>query len=96
MKQTINAKRNYLYNVISELVATLIPLITTPYVTRVLDKDGMGAYGYVMTVAAYFVLFAGFGIKAYGNRCIAAARDDKAARDRTFSSIFYLQLSLSL
>lgn len=96
MKPTVNAKRNYLYNVLCELVTTLIPLITTPYVTRVLDRDGMGAYGYVMTVASYFVLFAGFGIKAYGNRCIAACRDDDDARNRTFSSIFYLQLSLSL
>lgn len=96
MKQQINAKRNYLYNVISELITTLIPLITTPYVTRILDRDGMGAYGYAMTVAAYFVLFAGFGIKVYGNRCIAAVRDDPDAKNRTFSSIFYLQLGLSL
>ncbi len=93
---TVNAKRNYLYNVLCELVTTLIPLITTPYVTRMLDRDGMGSYNYVMTIASYFVLFAGFGIKAYGNRCIAASRDDKNARNRTFSSIFYLQLCLSL
>ena len=90
-----NTKKNYLYNVICELVTTLIPLLTTPYVTRILGRGGMGSYQYVLTVASYFVLFANFGVKAYGNRCIAAAKDDPAERNRVFSGIFSQQLMLS-
>ena len=90
-----NTKKNYLYNVICELVTTLIPLLTTPYVTRILGRGGMGSYQYVLTVASYFVLFANFGVKAYGNRCIAAAKDDPDARNRVFSGIFSQQLMLS-
>ena len=92
----MNTRRNYFYNVLSELITTLIPLITTPYVTRILGTDGMGAYNYVLTIASYFVLFANFGIKVYGNRCIAQVRDDPDARNRVFSGIFRLQLCLSL
>lgn len=92
----MNTKRNYLYNVLSELITTLIPLVTTPYAARILGTDGLGAYQYVMTVASYFVLFANFGIKAYGNRCIAQARDDAEERNRIFSGIFRLQRCLSL
>ena len=92
----MNTKRNYFYNVLSELITTLIPLVTTPYVTRILGTDGMGAYNYVLTVASYFVLFANFGIKVYGSRCIAQVRDDPDARNRTFSEIFRLQISVSV
>lgn len=95
MKPTVNTKKNYLYNVICELVTTLIPLITTPYVTRILGRGGMGSYQYVLTIASYFVLFANFGVKAYGNRCIAQAKDDPDARNRVFSGIFSQQLMLS-
>ena len=95
MNPSTNTKKNYLYNVICELVTTLIPLITTPYVTRILGRGGMGAYQYVLTIASYFVLFANFGVKAYGNRCIAQAKDDPAARSRVFSGIFSQQLMLS-
>ena len=95
MNPSVNTKKNYLYNVICELVTTLIPLITTPYVTRILGRGGMGSYQYVLTVASYFVLFANFGVKAYGNRCIAQAKDDCDARNRIFSGIFSQQLMLS-
>lgn len=95
MNPTTNTKKNYLYNVICELVTTLIPLITTPYVTRILGRGGMGSYQYVLTIASYFVLFANFGVKAYGNRCIAASKDDPHVRNRVFSGIFSQQLILS-
>ena len=95
MNPTTNTKKNYLYNVICELVTTLIPLLTTPYVTRILGRGGMGSYQYVLTVASYFVLFANFGVKAYGNRCIAQAKDDPDARNRVFSGIFSQQVLLS-
>ena len=95
MNPSTNTKKNYLYNVICELVTTLIPLITTPYVTRILGRGGMGSYQYVLTIASYFVLFANFGVKAYGNRCIAQAKDDPDERSRVFSGIFSQQLMLS-
>ncbi len=96
MQTNTNTKRNYLYNVICELVTTLIPLLTMPYVTRVLGVGGMGSYQYVQTIASYFVLFANCGVKAYGNRCIAAAKDDPDKRNRVFSGIFSQQVLLSL
>lgn len=95
MNKATSTKRNYLYNVISELLTTLIPLITMPYVTRVLGRGGIGSYQYVQTIASYFVLFANCGVKAYGNRCIAQAKDDPCARNRVFSGIFYQQVFLS-
>ncbi len=91
----MSTKKNYFYNVLCELITTLIPLITTPHVTRILGRGGMGSYAYVTTVASYFVLFANFGVKTYGNRCIASAGEDREARSRVFSGIYCQQLILS-
>ena len=63
--------KNYLYNAGYQLLTVLLPLITTPYVTRTLTKAGYGIYSYTYANIQYFVLLAGMGITIYGNREIA-------------------------
>ena len=89
-------RSNFLYNVTYQLLLILLPLITTPYISRVLGADGIGTYSYTYTVANYFVLVAMLGVKNYGNRSIAAVRDDRRRLSRTFWQIYVLQFWCAL
>ena len=54
---TVSVKKNYIYNLIYQLFAFIVPVITTPYISRVLSADGVGAVSYTTSVVTYFVLF---------------------------------------
>lgn len=74
----ISIKANFIYSLLNKAVAVLIPILITPYLSRVLEPDGNGVISYVNSIASYFVLVANLGIETYGQRTIAAHRDDKA------------------
>ena len=89
-------RKNFIYNLFYQILTILMPLITTPYLARVLGADRTGNYSYAYSIAYYFVLFAMLGLNNYGNREIARCRDDIEARSRKFWSIYAMQLSTSL
>lgn len=64
-------KRNFLYNTFYQVLTILIPLITTPYLTRTLGAAGIGEYSYAYSIAYYFVMLMQLGLNNYGNREIA-------------------------
>lgn len=63
----------------------VIPLVTTPYLSRVLGADGNGQYSYSASIVSYFTLFAAMGTATYGQREISYVRDDK----KKLSSVFW-------
>lgn len=87
--------KNFLYNIAYQILVVLMPLITSPYVSRVLGAPNLGVYTYTYSVADYFILFAMLGIKNYGNRQIAKVRDDRAQTSATFVNMYSLQLIIS-
>ena len=87
--------KNFLYNVTYQLLLIILPLITTPYISRVLGSGGVGTYTYTYTIANYFVLAAMLGVKNYGNRSTAAVRDSRQLLSRTFWEIYGLQFLCS-
>ncbi|MCU9613187.1 flippase [Caldibacillus lycopersici] len=87
-----NIKLNFIYNSIYQIAAIVIPVITTPYVSRVLGADGIGEYSYAFSIAYYFMLFIKLGLNNYGNRIVASLRDDRAKLSQTFFSIFVMQI----
>ncbi len=87
-----SVKKNYLYNLIYQVIIILIPLITTPYVSRVLTSSGVGLYSYTNSIATYFILFGSLGISLYAQREIAYLRDNKQKRSNTFFELFILRL----
>ena len=89
-------KKNFLYNVLYQILLIVLPLITTPYISRVLGVVGIGMYTYTYTIANYFVLAAMLGVKNYGNRKIAFVRDNPARLSRTFWEIYDLQFFCAL
>lgn len=70
-------KKNYFLNLIKTATSMLFPLITFTYASRVLLADGIGKVNFSDSIAAYFCLIAGLGIRNYGIREAAKVRDDK-------------------
>lgn len=67
-KKTI---KNYIYNLSYQILLVIAPLITSPYISRVLQPAGIGIYSYTITIASAFALFAAMGVNTYGQREIA-------------------------
>lgn len=85
-------QKNILYNVLYQILLVILPLITAPYISRTLGATAVGVYSYTYSVAYYFLLIAMLGIGNHGNRSIAAVRDDRKKLNKTFSSIYSLQV----
>lgn len=84
-------QKNFLYNVAYQILLVVLPLVTAPYIARVLGPEAVGIYSYTNSVAYYFLLAATLGIAVHGNRSVAKVRDDKNTLNQTFSGIFALQ-----
>lgn len=91
-----NIKKNYIYNLSYQIVLLIAPLITIPYVSKVLGADGIGTVSYVESVASYFVLFATFGIPTYGQRETSYAQDSKERRSIVFWNAKALSVLFSI
>lgn len=89
-------RRNYLYSMAWQLASILTPLVTAPYVARVLGTEGVGTYSYVLSVATVFSLFAALGLGAYGLREVSRVRDDGAATARLFWELTLLRFATTL
>ena len=88
-------KKNYLYNLIYQILSLLVPLITTPYLSRILGANGIGTVSYIESIVSYFVLFAVMGINLYGQREISYCRDDLLKRTHVFWETKILQVMSS-
>ena len=88
----MSTRKNTLYNMAYRLFSMLLPLITAPYLSRVVGTEGVGLYGYAWAISYTFGLIGLLGLENYGPRAIAQSRDDRAALDRTFSGIWQMQL----
>lgn len=85
MKKSI--AKNYIYNLIYQMLTILLPLVTTPYLSRVLGAEPIGIYGYTISIVTYFILFGSLGVAMYGQRQIAYQQQDKTARSKSFWEI---------
>ena len=72
-----NPKKNFIYNLIYQMLILVIPLVTAPYLASVVGAKGVGIYSYTYSIVYYFMLLTLLGVNNYGNRSIAKARDDK-------------------
>lgn len=85
--------KNYLYNVGYNILILLTPLLTVPYISRVLGPTGVGINATTNSVITYFLLAGTFGITIYGNREIAFIREDFEKRSQVFWEIELLQIT---
>ncbi len=85
-----SVKYNFIMNFIMTASSILFPLITFPYVSRVLLPAGNGKIAFVSSVTAYFTLFASLGIPTYGIRACAKVRDDREQLSKTVQEILII------
>lgn len=83
--------KNFLYNIIYQIFIFIIPLIITPYISRILGVDNIGIYSYSYSIIYYFMLITMLGINNYGSRNIAKLSNKKEQMSEEFCSIYYLQ-----
>lgn len=84
--------KNYLYNLGYQVLIILLPLVTTPYVSRVLGAKGIGTYGYTNSITQYFILFGCIGLNLYGQREIAYYQNDIQKRSKVFFELLLLRI----
>lgn len=89
-------KKNYIYNLMYEILAIITPMITAPYAARVLGAQGVGANAYVGSFVSYFAIFAVTGTTTYGKRKIAENQQNIENRSRDFWEIFLFRTICTL
>ena len=95
MKQQKSLKKNFLMNALLTTSSFLFPLITFPYVSRVLLPGGNGKVTAAVSLVSYFSLLAQLGIPTYGVRVCAKIRDDRQALTRTVHELMGINLVMS-
>lgn len=84
----LNAALNGLRNILN----LIFPLITFPYVTRVLSVSGIGEYNFANSIVSYFLMLAGLGVSKYGVREGAKYRDDIEKESKFVSEVFTINM----
>ena len=85
--------KNYAYNLSYQLLVIILPIITTPYVTRVFSSADLGTYGYFNSIVTYFILLATLGVANYGTKEISGHRKDIR---KNFWGIYTLQFGATI
>ena len=89
-------KKNYFFNLFYQILTIITPLITAPYVSRILDPDGIGLQSYANSIVSYFIMFASLGIASFAQREIAYDQDNREKRTEVFWNAKALSLITSL
>lgn len=74
----------------------IFPLITFPYVSRILLPIGTGKVSFATSVISYFAMFAQLGIPTYGIRACAKVRDNRKKLSKTAQEIFIINIIMSI
>ena len=95
MKNSV--KKNYIYNLVYQILVIFLPLITAPYISRVLGAENIGIYSYTTSIVSYFILLGSLGIALYGQREIAYYQSENKKYTQRFLEIFILKaITLSI
>ena len=88
--------KNYFYNLLLTVANLLFPILSFPYVSRVLGPEGIGKVQFVFSFAQYFSIIASVGVPIYGMKEIARYKDDTHGRSQVFSELISIHALTSL
>ncbi len=91
-----SVKKNFFYNFSLNIFNIAFPLVTSPYVSRILGANNLGKYSFAISLSNWFLIFAAFGIPTYGIREIAKVKNNKEKLNKTFSELFILNFITTL
>lgn len=83
-------KLNLVMNIIVTVLGVVFPLVTFPYVSRVLGPTGTGAVSYAASIASYFSILAMLGVGTYGIKACAEVKNDKDKLSKTVQEIMFI------
>lgn len=95
MKQK-SLKLNIIMNMLLTMSSFIFPLITFPYVSRILLPEGTGKVSFATSLISYFSMFAQLGIPTYGIRACAKVRDNREELTRTAQELLIINLIMSV
>ena len=95
MTQKHSLKLNFVMNAILTMSSFIFPLISYPYVSRILLPEGTGKVSFATSLIAYFIMFAQLGIPTYGVRACSRVRDDRQALTRTAQELLIINLIMT-
>lgn len=84
--------KNYIYNFSYQIFLMIVPVVTMPYIARVLGPEGLGINSYTYSISYYFVLISVVGLATYGQREVAYVRDDAVKLNKIFWEIELLSI----
>ena len=95
MAKQASIRKNFIMNSILTMSSFIFPMITFPYVSRILGPENYGRVGMATSLVSYFAMFAQLGIPTYGIRICAQMRDDKEALTRTVHELLTINLVMT-
>ncbi|WP_333678742.1 flippase, partial [Muricomes intestini] len=91
-----SVKFNFIMNFLLTVSQFLFPLITFPYVSRVLKPAGTGSVAFATSVITYFTMFAMLGVPTYGIRACARVRENKEELSKTVQELLIINVVMML
>lgn len=88
--------KNYILSVINTVMMLIFPIITFPYVSRILGPSSLGIINFAQSYGYYFMHIASFGINSYAIREVSRVRDDKQKVKMVSNEIFNLNFFFSI
>lgn len=92
MEKKKSISYNFVMNVILTISSFIFPLITFPYVSRIVSPEGIGKISFATSIVNYFLIIAQLGIPTYGIRACAKVRDNREELNKTVKEIFYISM----
>lgn len=89
-------KSNYIFNLLNTISGLLFPIITFPYVARILMADGIGQVNFYTSIISYISTFTSLGIPIYAIRAIAQSKNDIGERNKTALELLILHSILTI
>ena len=89
-------KQNFIMNAILTVSSFIFPLVTFPYVSRILQPIGIGKVSFASSLISYFSMFAQLGIPTYGIRACAVVQDDREELTRTAHELLVINLIMTV
>ena len=89
-------KTNFIMNTVLTVLSIIVPIITFPYVSRILLPQGIGKVSFATSIITYFSLVIQLGVPTYGIKAVACTRDDADEMSKVVKSLMIIYLCVLL
>jgi O-antigen/teichoic acid export membrane protein len=96
VKKEQSLKVNSIIIMISNIIKLFLPMITFPYLTRVIEKEGMGRTSFISAFCGYFIFLASLGMSIYARREIANVKNDGDKVEKLIGEMLFFRIGMSL